>query len=148
MIDRAYWREEIAPRLTPDAQYVGHLVQTELAVLLGAAAVVLCTPRWEEPFGLVAVEALACGTPVAAFARGALPDIIDATCGALAIADEAESLASAAVACLGLERRACRARAEACFDAERMIDRYEALYRSVLALTPDVERGFGTADVA
>ena len=132
MIDLAYWEAEIAPRLGDRATYLGHLEQDEIAAMLGRASVLVCTPRWEEPFGLVVAESLACGTPVASFARGALPDIIDATCGALAPADDVGALAGAIETCLSLDRTACRARA-ALFDADRMIARYEALYRQVIA---------------
>jgi UDP-glucose:tetrahydrobiopterin glucosyltransferase len=131
--DSAYWHAEIAPRLRAGTTYLGHLSQTDLAALVGMATVAVCTPRWEEPFGLVVAEALACGTPVAGFARGALPDILDATCGALAPADDVEGLARAITNCLGLDRRACRNRAEVRFDVEVMIDHYESLYHDVIA---------------
>lgn len=146
MLDAQYWSEEIAPRMNPSMEYLGHLVQDDLADILGRASVLLCTPRWEEPFGLVAVEGLACGTPVAAFARGALPDIIDETCGALAYADNVHGLAEAIARCLRLDRRACRARAELCYDAERMVDRYEELYQAALTLGPVREMRRGDAD--
>lgn len=132
MIDLAYWDAEIAPRLGDTITYLGHLEQGEIAAMLGRASVLVCTPRWEEPFGLVVAEALACGTPVAGFARGALPDILDAACGALAPADDVAALAEAITACLSLDRTACRARA-GLFDADRMIARYEALYHDVIA---------------
>ncbi len=138
--NRAYWDEMIMPRLGEDSIYVGHLSQAALAALVGAAMVAICTPRWEEPFGLVVVEALACGTPVAGFARGALPDILDETCGALAPADDVEGLARAIDRCLLLDRRACRTRAEAAFDAEIMVDRYEAVYWSLVNTTSETPR--------
>ena len=126
--DMAYWHTEIAPRLGGGVADLGHLDHAALAARLGRAQVALVTPCWEEPFGLVVAEALACGTPVAAFARGALPGILDATCGRLAPAGDTEGLARAMRAAAGLDRRACRARAEALFDAREMTDRYEALY--------------------
>ena len=131
MIDLAYWDDEIAPRLGDRAAYLGHLEQDEISAMLGRASVLVCTPRWEEPFGLVVAEALACGTPVAGFARGALPDILDVSCGALAPADDVAALAGAITTCLTLDRTACRARA-VLFDADTMIARYEALYRRVI----------------
>lgn len=131
--DVDYWRAEIAPRLGSDLTDLGHLGQCELAAQLGRARVALVTPRWEEPFGLVVAEALACGTPVAGFRRGALPDILDQASGRLARPDDVADLARAIVQAAPLDRRGCRKRAEALFDAHRMIDGYEALYRTALA---------------
>ena len=131
--DSAYWQEWIEPRLGPDLTYLGHLTQSELSLRLGMAQVALVTPRWEEPFGLVVAEALACGTPVAGFRRGALPDILDAGSGRLARADDATDLARAIGEAAQLDRQACRRRAEALFDATTMTDRYEAFYADVLA---------------
>ena len=132
MIDIAYWEADIAPRLGAHATYLGHLEQDEIAAMLARASVLVCTPRWEEPFGLVVAESLACGTPVAGFARGALADILDASCGALAPADDVDALAEAITRCLSLDRAACRTRATL-FDADRMIARYETLYHRVIA---------------
>ena len=130
--DPAYWHREILPRLGRDATYLGHLAHRALAEVLGSASVLICSPRWEEPFGLVVAESLACGTPVAAFARGALPDILDRGCGALAASDDIAGLAAAIGRCLTLDRRRCRARAEHLFDADVMMQRYEALYRDAI----------------
>ncbi|MCJ2009010.1 glycosyltransferase family 4 protein [Methylobacterium sp. WL30] len=129
----AYWAEWIAPRLGDDLVDLGHLGHAELARHLGGARAALVTPRWEEPFGLVVAEALACGTPVAGFRRGALPDILDATCGALAAPDDVASLSDAIVRAVALDRRACRQRAEDLFDADAMTAGYEALYDAALA---------------
>jgi glycosyltransferase involved in cell wall biosynthesis len=131
ILDEVYFREQIAPHLGSNAVHVGHLSHRKLADLVGGARAFLCTPLWDEPYGLVVAEALACGVPVAAFARGAIPEIIDATCGVLAVPDDVDSLARSALATLSLDRRACRTRAEAVCDARRMIDAYEALYRRV-----------------
>lgn len=131
-VDPPYWDAEIAPRLGADITYLGHLDHADLARRVGEAHVALCTPRWEEPFGLVLAEYLACGTPVAAFARGAIPDILDESCGVLAPADDVEGLGRAVTRAIHLRRRDCRRRAEHLFDAETMTDRYEAMYRTVL----------------
>ncbi|CAA2099498.1 GDP-mannose-dependent alpha-(1-2)-phosphatidylinositol mannosyltransferase [Methylobacterium bullatum] len=128
--NRAYWDAEIAPRLGPDITYLGHLGHAELARRVGEAHVALCTPRWEEPFGLVLAEFLACGTPVAAFARGAIPDILDETSGVLAQADDPVDLGRALSRAIRLDRHACRRRAEHLFDADTMTDRYEAMYHA------------------
>lgn len=132
-LNPGYWEAAIAPRLGPDLRHLGHLSHRDLAHHLGRARVAIVSPRWEEPFGLVVAEALACGTPVAAFRRGAMPDILDATCGRLAAADDPEDLARAIRGAADLPRRACRDRAEAMFDAEAMTERYLEVYDAVLA---------------
>ncbi|MBW4332210.1 glycosyltransferase [Stakelama sp. CBK3Z-3] len=124
-----YFEKAIAPRLGSDAIYVGHLDHVALARLVGGAAAALCTPRWEEPYGLVVAEALACGTPVAAFRRGGVPALLDEHCGALAAPDDVAELAAAICVAATLDRAACRARAERHCDAQRMVDAYETLYR-------------------
>jgi glycosyltransferase involved in cell wall biosynthesis len=136
VLDPDYYRSRIAPELGADTVHVGHLAHRELARLVGGARAFLCTPTWDEPYGLVVAEALACGVPVAAFARGAIPEILDASCGVLATPDDVPSLAAAGLAALALDRRACRARAERACDAVRMVDGYEALYRRRIALQP------------
>ena len=118
----------------PEVTYAGHLDSDALAALVGDAEVALVTPCWEEPFGLVAIEALACGTPVAAFARGALPEILDARTGALARPGDAADLARQIEVARGLPRGACRRRAERRFSLEAMIDRYLDAYRSLLGV--------------
>ncbi|AQR62858.1 glycosyl transferase family 1 [Brevundimonas sp. LM2] len=132
LLDRAYWDREIAPRLTSETVYLGHLDHGALAGVIGGARAALCTPCWEEPYGLVVAEALACGVPVAAFARGAIPEILTDACGVLAAPDDAASLAVATRQALTLSRSACRHRAETLCDAEVMIDQYLAHYRARL----------------
>jgi glycosyltransferase involved in cell wall biosynthesis len=129
ILDEDYYQKIIEPALDKGVEHVGHLAHRELARLVGGARAFLCTPMWDEPYGLVVAEALACGVPVAAFARGAIPEILDATCGVLATPDDVASLAQAARSALMLDRAACRKRAEQMCDADRMVDRYEALYR-------------------
>ena len=130
--DPDYWETAIAPRLGPDLIDLGHLSHRNLAEHLGRAQVAIVSPRWEQAFGLVVAEALACGTPVAAFRRGAMADIIDASCGRLATPDVAMDLAVAIQEAADLSRRGCRDRAEALFDVETMTDRYLGVYQSIV----------------
>ena len=79
-----YFDAQLLPRLGADAVYAGHLAQRELSRLLRHSAALVASPVWDEPYGLVVAEALASGTPVAAFRRGGIPEVVDARCGALA----------------------------------------------------------------
>ena len=131
-LDRPYFDTEIAPLLDDRIRYIGHLQHIHLIRAVGFASVAVVTPQWDEPYGLVAAEAMACGTPVAAFARGALPEIITPESGRLAEPDSVESLATAITESRGLDRTQVRARAVDHFSLERMVDDYERLYyRSV-----------------
>ena len=131
--DRAYYDAEVAPRLGPDVEAVGHASHAELAGHYGAASVALSTARWAEPYGLTLVEALACGTPVAAFRRGAAPELLTDETGRLATPDDAGDLARAAGEAAALDRRACRRWVRGHASERAMIDRYLALYRRLVA---------------
>ncbi len=126
--DRAYFDEQVRPWLGNGVEYVGHLRTDELVDLVGQASVSLVTPCWEEPYGLVVAESLACGTPVAGFARGALPELVDARHARLVPPDDMPALAAALVQAMDLDRDACRAHAVATCSVELMIDGYERLY--------------------
>lgn len=135
-LDRGHWEAEVAPRLGPDVEYVGHLTQRELAALVGSSAVAIVTPQWDEPFGLVALEALACGTPVAAVGRGGLTEPLSPASSVLVPPDGADpvgDLAAAVTTAVGLDRSAARARAEEVGSVDRMVDGYVAAYTSALA---------------
>jgi glycosyltransferase involved in cell wall biosynthesis len=109
---------------------VGHLDHAALARLVGSASVAIVTPCWDEPYGLVVAEALSTGTPVAAFARGAVPELVTEQCATLAEPGDVVGLAAAIRRSVRLSRAAARARALHTCSAERMIDEYEQLYRS------------------
>ncbi len=81
--DVAYFKEQVEPWLGDRVRYIGHLTAEELARVVGQASVSVVTPVWEEPFGLIVAESMACGTPVAGFARGALPELVGRTGGVL-----------------------------------------------------------------
>jgi len=133
--DRAWFREHVEPLLGGGIDYVGHLDHTRLVELVGSATTAVVSPCWDEPYGLVVAEALACGTPVAGFARGALPELLDETCGVLAPPGDIEGLAEAIRRAATLDRDAARGHAERTCSVETMIDEYERHYRE-LAPTP------------
>lgn len=139
--DLSYFEEEIAPRMGDGVTYAGHLAHRELAQLIGGARAALCTPCWDEPYGLVVAEALSCGTPVAAFRRGGIPGILDETCGVLAEPDNTDSLVQAIHKAFLLDRIACRRRAERHCDARRMVDAYERFYGDVIARHASFDEG-------
>lgn len=126
--DPAYVRDEVLPRLGTAARWVGHLAHAELARLVARASVAVVTPCWNEPYGLVVAEALACGTPVAAFARGAVPELVTQECASLAAPGDVQALAAAICRSSGLVRADARHHAELTCSAERMTAEYERLY--------------------
>jgi glycosyltransferase involved in cell wall biosynthesis len=131
--DAAFFRDQIVPLLGDGVEYVGHLDHTDLAALVGSARVAVISPCWDEPYGLVVAEALACGTPVAGFARGALPELLDDACGVLAVPDDVAGLAAAILQAGELDRAAARRRAELHCSITSMVEGYERLYAE---LTP------------
>ncbi len=131
--DRRYFTTSVEPLLGGNVRYVGHLTHGQLAVLLGRASACLVTPRWDEPYGLVAAEALACGTPVCGFARGALPELLNERCAVLVNPDDVAELAAGLRAAVRLPRVAARAHAAAHCSQDRMIRQYEDLYREAVA---------------
>jgi glycosyltransferase involved in cell wall biosynthesis len=127
-LDRGYFDTEIAPLLDDRTRYLGHLRHEQLVRAVGRAAVSVVTPSWDEPYGLVAAESLACGTPVAAFARGGVPEILDEKSGRLAAPDDVDALGAAMRVASGLSRDDARRRAVVACSLERMVDDYEDLY--------------------
>ena len=124
--DQAYFDAEIVPRLSDRIRYVGHVDHSGLARRLSRGSVFVSSSTWAEPFGLALVEAMACGTPVAAFATGAAAEIVTAEAGALAEDLSAPALARAIDLARRLDRGGIRVCAQQ-FDARIMIDRYEKL---------------------
>ncbi len=129
--DGAYFRREIEPLLGDRVRYRGHLDTDELVELVGRASVAVVSPVWDEPFGLVAAEAMSCGTPVAAFRRGGLPEIVSEQAGALAEPGDVGALATAMKEAIVLDRSAVRDHAVRALGAERMATDYEDVYRRI-----------------
>jgi glycosyltransferase involved in cell wall biosynthesis len=127
-----YFREAIQPKLSEHVCYAGHLDQQHLASLVGGAAVALVTPLWDEPYCLVAAEAASCGTPVIAFARGGIPEVIDTQCGRLVAPRDVAAMAAAIPEAVRLPREAVRHSAVSRCSAHSMVTRYVALYRHLI----------------
>ena len=125
---RPYFDERIQPHLNGERiRHVGPVDDTEKNSLLGRAAAFLMPIEWEEPFGIVMAEALACGTPVIGTRRGAVPEVVDD--GVTGFVCDTTTEMTEAVEQIGdLDRAACRERCERLFSAEAIVDAYEELY--------------------
>jgi glycosyltransferase involved in cell wall biosynthesis len=128
--DRAYWDEVIAPLVAdnPHVEFVGEIDERQKAVFLGNARALLFPIDWPEPFGLVMIEAMACGTPVVAFRCGSVPEVIDDGVSGFVVDDVAEAVA-AVKQIHKLDRVEVRAIFEERFTADRMAEDYLAIYR-------------------
>ncbi len=130
--DQAYFAERIAPRLDQAgerARYLGHVSRERLWQLMAGATATLCPSHWIEPFGLVACEALAAGSPVIAYAQGGLREVIeDGVTGTLVAPGDLDSAVEAIARIGEISRAACRDSMVERFSLARMLDDYEALY--------------------
>src|SRR5262249_51146437 len=132
-VDRPYFEREIEPLLAhPLIDYMGEIGESDKPGFLGDAAALLFPIDWPEPFGLVMIEALACGTPVIARAYGSVPEVIaPGRTGFLAapVHETAEAIRQ-----LGrIDRGICRREVETRFSVARMVDRYESIYERLEA---------------
>jgi glycosyltransferase involved in cell wall biosynthesis len=128
----SYYEEVIKPKLGGGIEYLGEATFEEKVELLGGAACLLNPIDWQEPFGMVMIEAMACGTPVVATHAGAAPEIVvDGETGFLA--DSAEELVKAVQKVSGLDRRKCRTRVEESFSKELMVEKHLDVYEKVVA---------------
>jgi glycosyltransferase involved in cell wall biosynthesis len=131
--DRRYFTELIEPRIDGDrVVYLGSVGPADRGRILGSGAALLHPIRFAEPFGLSVVESMACGTPVIAYRKGSMPEVVDEGVTGRLVSDEDEAVA-AVEAIVEIDRLACARRARERFSAGRMVDDYLAIYRKIVS---------------
>lgn len=126
-----YWHTSIVPQLNDQITHIGFIDRKNLHTYYKDAKAVLMPIQWEEPFGLVMTEAMACGTPVIAFRRGSVPEVVmDGQTGF--IVDDVAAMAAAVQKISMINRTACRDHVQKNFSIETMIDGYEQAYYQML----------------
>lgn len=129
--EREYFEHVVRPLLGPSVEFLGELTRSEKYDLLGDATALLNPLAWDEPFGLVMIEALAAGTPVVATPRGSVPEIIDDGVTGF-VRDSPPALAEALMGAGELDRTACRRVVEGRFSARRMAADHVALFAELV----------------
>ena len=129
--DKAYHAQQIAPILGSDTEMLGEIDDTTKPAFLSGAHALLMPIDWPEPFGLVMIEAMACGTPVIAYNHGSVPEIIEHGVTGFIVSNEHDAAAALRHAHT-LDRRAIRAAFERRFSARRMAMDYLDVYESLL----------------
>jgi glycosyltransferase involved in cell wall biosynthesis len=130
--ERDYFEARVAPFLSEQIQYLGEVGHERKLELLAGARALVFPIRWNEPFGLVMLEALAGGTPVLAFREGAAPEVVDHGRTGFLCQDEAE-MADAVLELDTLDRSVCRAAVEGYFSTARMVNEHVELYEELLS---------------
>jgi glycosyltransferase involved in cell wall biosynthesis len=135
-VDRAddvYFRSEIEPLLAgPGVEFIGEISEHQKTQFLGKARALLFPVDWPEPFGLSMIEAMACGTPVLAFRRGSVPELVDDGVTGV-IVDTMEEAIAALPRVMALDRKKVRERFEKRFSAARMARDYVKVYGALMA---------------
>lgn len=131
-VDQSYFDSRVRPLLhVPGVEFIGEIGESEKNAFLGNARALLFPIDWPEPFGLVMIEAMACGTPVIAYPCGAVPEVLeDGVTGF--VVDGIEAAVAAVERAAALDRSACRASFERRFSARRMATDYLDVYRRLL----------------
>jgi glycosyltransferase involved in cell wall biosynthesis len=138
-VDRDYFEERISPLLDSSrAEYIGEISDREKPEFLSGAIALLAPLDWPEPFGLVMIEAMACGTPVIAYDRGAVPEVVEDGLTGFVV-DNKENAVSAVASIGGLSRTSIRRRFEERFTARRMALDYCDVYQELI---DSAEEGF------
>jgi glycosyltransferase involved in cell wall biosynthesis len=145
--DEVYWRETIAPMIAahPNVEFVGEITEAQKQDFLGNARALLFPIDWPEPFGLVMIEAMACGTPVIAFRCGSVPEVVDPGVTGFVV-DNLDEAVTAARQMDGFDRHAVYKRFAERFTAERMAQGYLEVYRRLPGLGLDDGSDDGDVD--
>ena len=131
--DMPYYEAVVAPLLAGETvEYVGEIDDSQKSAFLGGARALLFPIAWPEPFGLVMIEAMACGCPVVAFRRGSVPEVVEEGVTGFIVETVEEAIAACGRAA-ALDRGAVRARFEARWTSARMAEDYVAIYRRLIA---------------
>jgi glycosyltransferase involved in cell wall biosynthesis len=130
--EEQFFHDEVEPLLGGDIEYIGEIDSDERAQFLGSAIALLNPITWNEPFGLTMVEAMACGTPVLSFPKGAATEIVDDGVTGLLCSDVDEMIERLPEVA-GLDRQVCRRVAQTRFSSDRMVDEHLALYESLIS---------------
>jgi glycosyltransferase involved in cell wall biosynthesis len=140
-IDQNYWEDKIKPMVKAHAnvEFIGEIGEAEKGKFLGDAQATLFPVDWPEPFGLVVIESMACGTPVIAFPRGSVPEILEHGTSGFIVDDVAQAVEAVERAAM-LDRAQVRAAFERRFTVERMARDYLRIYRGVLAAHSEAAR--------
>src|SRR5918912_3593943 len=144
--EQTFFREVVEPMLGPDIELHLNSTHDENVEMLRHAEALVNPISWHEPFGLVMPEAMSCGTPVLAFARGAAPEIIQHGVTGWLGADEAD-LAKALIRAREFDRATCRASVEQRFTLDRMARDHERLYRRLINSKQAAAVGYGPAEL-
>jgi glycosyltransferase involved in cell wall biosynthesis len=130
--DRAYYEEQIKPLMQlPHVEYIGEISESEKPEFLGGAHALLFPIDWPEPFGLVMIEAMACGTPVIAFKRGSVPEVVENGVSGFVVEDELSAVA-AVNRLHTLSRDGVRKAFEQRFTSKVMASNYVTVYEELL----------------
>jgi|FEC22Drversion2_1045045.scaffolds.fasta_scaffold01464_5 glycosyltransferase involved in cell wall biosynthesis len=133
-VDREYFEKEIRPLLDqPGIEYIGEISDGDKSAFLSGAMALLMPIDWPEPFGLVMIEAMACGTPVIAYPSGSVPEVVEDGVTGLIVEDEAAAVHAITHRLAHLSRARIRARFEQRFTARRMAEEYLDIYRQLIA---------------
>ena len=140
-VDQAYWDKVIEPLVDshPNVEFIGEINEKQKAKFIGGASALIFPIDWPEPFGLVMIEAMACGTPVIAFRSGSTPEVIDDGVTGFLV-DDVDAAVAAVARVTKLNRAKVRARFDERFAIERVAEDYLKVYRALPGVRREIRR--------